>query len=145
MARVKVELPASFSFSTQIPVRITDINYGNHVGNDSLLSIIHESRMQLLSKYGFTELNCGGTALIMSDVAIEFRKELFYGDVVEASLAVTAFSKTGFEIYYQLSKTTDEQQVVVAKAKTGMLCFNYSSRQLEPVPALVRELLETVL
>jgi len=136
-------MPASYSFTTQIPVRITDINYGNHVGNDSVLSLIHECRMQFLAHNGYTELNCGGTGLIMYDVAIEFKKELFYGDVVEAHLAATAFSRNGFEIYYQLGKRTDDSFVLVANAKTGMLCYNYATRQLEKVPDIVRERLES--
>jgi acyl-CoA thioesterase FadM len=43
MARIKIELPQSFSFTCRIPVRITDINYGGHAGNDTVLSIIHEA------------------------------------------------------------------------------------------------------
>ncbi|WP_255669390.1 hypothetical protein [Myroides oncorhynchi] len=41
MARVKLNLPTEFIFETKIPVRITDLNYGNHLGNDKLLSISH--------------------------------------------------------------------------------------------------------
>ena len=78
MARVKVSLPSKFSFTTNIPVRITDLNYGEHVGNDSVLSIIHEARMQFLRYYGYTEMQFDGVSMIMSDVAIEFRNELFY-------------------------------------------------------------------
>ena len=87
MARIKIELPDTFSFSCQIPVRITDINYGGHVGNDTVLSIIHEARMQFFKKLGYTEMNFAGTGMIMADVAIEFKSELFYGDVVIASVA----------------------------------------------------------
>ena len=97
MARVKVELPGNFTFSAKIPVRITDINYGGHVGNDTILSILHEARVQYLKHYGYTELNCGGTGLIMSDVAIEFKNELFYEDTIIASVTATEFSKVAFE------------------------------------------------
>jgi acyl-CoA thioesterase FadM len=59
MARIKLQLPQQFIFSTLIPVRITDINYGNHVGNDAILSLLHEARMQFLNKAGYTELEFG--------------------------------------------------------------------------------------
>jgi len=36
MARIKILLPEHFSFSCSIPIRITDLNYGNHVGNDTV-------------------------------------------------------------------------------------------------------------
>jgi acyl-CoA thioester hydrolase len=140
---LKIELPSAFPFTTKIPVRITDLNYGNHVGNDALLSIIHECRMQFLAHHGYTELDCGGTGLIMSDVAIEFKKELFYGDVVEAQIATTDFTSFGFDVCYLLQKRYGEQLLTVAKAKTGMLCYNYEQQRLEKVPAAVREKLET--
>lgn len=71
MAKIKIELPNRFSFSTLIPVRITDINYGGHVGNDTVLSILHEARVQFLNHFGYQELNESGVGLIMKDVAID--------------------------------------------------------------------------
>ena len=57
MARIKIELPDNFPFTTSIPVRITDINYGGHVGNDTVLSIIHEARMQFLKSMAIQKWN----------------------------------------------------------------------------------------
>ena len=78
MARIKIKPPQQFSFSAEIPVRITDLNYGGHVGNDTILSILHEARAQFLRYHGYSELNLHGVGLIMSDVGIEFKSELFY-------------------------------------------------------------------
>ena len=134
MARVKLELPSAFSFQTTIPIRITDINYGGHVGNDSILSILHEARVQLLKEYGCDEKNFFGVGLIMSDVAIEFKKELFYGDIIHAYVTVSGFEKVSFDIFYKLEVPAGEKQVVVATAKTGMVCFNYTTKRIAPVP-----------
>src|SRR5688572_20541413 len=123
MARIKLALPSSYSFSTLIPIRITDLNYGNHLGNDAVLSLIHEARMQYLVSKGYTELELGGVGLIMSDAAIEFKAEAFYGDVLKAYVAATDFSKVGFDLYYKLVK--GEEETIVAIAKTGMICFDY--------------------
>ena len=134
MARIKLEIPKTFSFSARIPVRITDLNYGNHVGNDSILSIIHEARVQFLKYFELEELNFEGVDLIMSDVVIEFKNELFYGDVVIASVTATEFSKVAFEIYYKLEKESDGKKIPVAFAKTGMVCFDYDTRKITGVP-----------
>jgi acyl-CoA thioester hydrolase len=142
MSRVKISLPHQFSFSASIPIRIGDINYGNHVGNDAVLSIIHEARVQFLNSYGFTELNCGGAGLIMTDVAIEFKKEIFYGDVVEAKVAATNFTNIGFDLYYQLSVIRDNNPLLVAAAKTGMICYNYTQKKITAVPAAVKTALQ---
>lgn len=142
MARIKIELPANFVFSTTIPVRITDVNYGGHVGNDSILSMLHEARMQFLSSRDYSELSLEGVSLIMADVAIEFKAELFYGEEVIASVAATEFSKVGFELYYKLEKEVEGARKLVATAKTGMICFNYDTRKVAAVPALAAEKLQ---
>lgn len=134
MARIKIELPAAISFTTNIPVRITDVNYGGHVGNDAILSIIHEGRMQYLANYNYTELDFGGIGLIMSDVGIEFKGELFYKDIIIASITAGNFSKVGFDIYYKLEKEINGQLQLIAIAKTGMVGYDYSKKKIAPIP-----------
>ena len=135
MERVRVELSQHFSFTARIPVRITDVNYGGHVGNDTILSIMQEARMQYLKHFGYTELDFAGVGMIMSDVTIEFKNELFYGDTVNASVAAGEFSKVSFNLYYNLEKETkDGKHTPVAFAKTGMVCFDYNKKKISSVP-----------
>lgn len=97
--------------------------------------------MQFLSFHGYTELNCDGVGLIMADVGIEFKKELFYGDVVQVNIAATHFTPAGFNLYYQLLK---ENNIIAAAAKTGMVCYNYNRKKVTAVPSAVKEKLITV-
>jgi acyl-CoA thioester hydrolase len=136
MSRIKLTLPGKFSFTATIPVRITDLNYGNHVGNDAVLSIIHEARMQFLSHHGFAELDCAGVGLIMSDVGIEFKKEIFYGDVLSVNVAAVNFTSVGFDLYYQI---LNKENLVTALAKTGMVCYDYDKKKIAGVPVVVKE------
>jgi acyl-CoA thioesterase FadM len=137
MARIKIHLPDNFSFSCLIPVRITDINYGGHAGNDTVLSIIHEARMQFLKSMDYTEMEFAGVGMIMSDVAIEFKNELFYGDTIIASVVAGEISKIGFELIYQLETlrpADGERKVLIATAKTGMICYDYEKKKIVSVP-----------
>lgn len=134
MARIKIDLPDSFPFSTSIDIRITDLNYGGHVGNDTLLSLIHEARMRFLRHYNCTEMDFAGTGLIMSDAAVEFKSELFYGEQVKVSVAVTEISKVSFALCYLLEKPAAGKQVTVAIARTGMVCFNYTTKKIAAFP-----------
>jgi acyl-CoA thioester hydrolase len=130
MSRIRIELPSQFQFSTNIPVRITDLNYGGHVGNDTILSLLHEARMQFLKSFGYTEMKFEGASLIMSDVGIEFKKELFYGDIVTAFVTAINFSRASFDVYYQLLTNKE----IVATAKTGMVCYDYDIKKVVRVP-----------
>jgi acyl-CoA thioesterase FadM len=134
MPRTKLLLPENFNFTTNIPVRITDLNYGGHVGNDSILSLIHEIRVQFLRHHGYDELNIAGVGLIMADVTIEFKHELFYGEILRASVAAAEFSRIGFDLYYKLEKQTGEKWVSVTHARTGMVCYDYSLKKIAAVP-----------
>ncbi|MBW7951401.1 MAG: thioesterase family protein [Chitinophagaceae bacterium] len=134
MQRIKLELPENFSFTTSIPVRITDLNYGNHVGNDSFLSLIHEARMQFLNYYDYSELNFANTSLIMADAALEFKHELKYGDVVKISVTATNFDKIGFDIFYLLEIIVNNKNIIAGKAKTGMMCFDYVTKKKVSIP-----------
>jgi acyl-CoA thioester hydrolase len=134
MPRIKLLLPENFNFTVNIPVRITDLNYGGHVGNDSILSLIHEIRVQFLRHHDYDELNLAGVGLIMADVTIEFKHELFYGETLRASVAAAEFSRVGFDLYYKLEKQTGEKWVSVTHARTGMVCYDYSLKKIAAVP-----------
>ena len=135
MARIKIDLPTEFHFSTSIPVRITDLNYGGHVGNDTVLSLIHEARVQYLKSYGYEELNIEGIGLIMSDVAIEFKLELFYGDIINVSVTAGNFTSVAFDLFYKLEKSAESRLVVVAIGKTGMVCYDYEKEKIVAFPS----------
>ena len=135
MARIKIDLPGKFSFSTNIPIRITDINFGGHVGNDTILSIIHESRAKFFTHCGYTELNFGGVGTIMSDVAIEYKDQIYYGDEVYASVAVGEISKVAFDLFYKLEKkSSNGKESTVAFAKTWIVCYDYDKKKVAAIP-----------
>lgn len=134
MARVKIDIPKQILFSTRIGIRISDINYGGHVGNDSILSLLHEARLQWLRKNGMSELDFLGVGLIMSDAEIAFRSEIFHGEEVEIAIGMDTLSRTGFELFYRITHVKDGTVAVLAK--TGMVFYDY---QLKKVAILQEE------
>jgi acyl-CoA thioesterase FadM len=135
MARIKIEIPEKIHDSLIIPVRITDVNYGNHMGNDALVGIIHEARVQWLYKMGYNEMNIEGVSIIMSDLAVCYLSESFYGDQLEISMAVGEFTTAGFEIYYLIDTTREAKKITIAKAKTGIVFYDYKAKKIAAIPA----------
>ena len=142
MARIKIDIPEKVMATCVVPVRIADINYGNHVGNDAFVSIIHEARMQWLKQYGYTELNMEGIGLIMSDLAIEFKNESFYGDLIEVKLSAGEISRVAFELYYRLFAKRNDGHILLANAKTGMVCYDYDAKKVAAIPEKLKTILE---
>jgi acyl-CoA thioester hydrolase len=134
MARIRINLPDFFPFTTLLPVRITDLNYGGHVGNDAVLSLLHEARVQFLGRHGYSELNLAGASLIMGDVAIEFKREIFYGNSLRASVAAGEFTRAGFDLFYKLELGEEGKWLPAVYAKTGMVCYDYSTKKVVAVP-----------
>lgn len=137
MARVKLNFPKQNTiFSFQIPVRITDLNYGNHLGNDSLLSILHEARAAWLRTLGLTELNIGDCGLIMADVMVAYKNESYYGDVLDISIFVAEINPKSFDLYYRVKTNRNkDQELLIAEAKTGMVCYDYSISKICAIPS----------
>ncbi|MBI3142276.1 MAG: thioesterase family protein [Bacteroidetes bacterium] len=114
-------------------VRVTDLNYGNHLANHVVQVYLQEARMDFLRAHGLSEFNVGqGASLIQGDVAIVYQSEGFLADVIEISLTVAEFGNASFDMYYQLLNLT--RNAPLAIAKTRMVCFDYGLRTSIPVP-----------
>jgi acyl-CoA thioester hydrolase len=136
MARVKLDIPENPLFAATVPVRITDLNYGGHVGNDALLSILHEARVQFLAHFGFTEHNIGGKGIIMSDAVLVYKAEIFYGTTLTIEIGLTDPHTHGTDITYRVMDGENE----MARAKTGIVFFDYEKRKIVHMPEEFRTL-----
>lgn len=140
MARVKLELPEHFIFSTELEIRISEINYGGHLGNDSVLSLIHEARLRFLKHHGFSEQDVGGYGIIMVDAVIAYKSQGFHGDVLTVAVTVADVSKSGCDFYYHMKNKDSGKEVI--RAKTGVVFFDYQQQKVVGVPQIFKAVLE---
>lgn len=133
MARIKLELPETFIYTAEIKVRVTDLNYGGHVGNDTIVGMLQDARVQFLTNLGYKdELSVEGLGLIQTDLAVVYKAEVFLGETIKVHLNAVDFNKYGCDIVYQLvSKSSNKE---IARAKTGIVFFNYEERKIAQVP-----------
>ena len=141
MARIKIQIPEKFIFKTGIPIRITDINYGGHLGNDSVLSLVHEARLRFLKHLGYSESNVEGAGIIMIDAAVQYKSEGFYGDELLIEVAITDFSNLGCDFVFKLTSKNFNKEI--ALAKTGIVFFDYEKRKTAPVPVEFKNKIES--
>jgi acyl-CoA thioester hydrolase len=134
MARVTLLIPDQKVFSTLMDIRIGDINYGGHMGNDRVLTIMHEARLRFLKALGYkNEINIGkDTGMIVADSVVVYRAEAFHGDQVRVSIALDDFSAYGMDIFYLLENIETDQEI--ARGKTGIVFFNYKTRKVSRIP-----------
>jgi len=128
MARIKLEKCDSPLFSTVWDVTISQINYGNHMGNDSFLSMAHEARMRFFASHNMNEMSLFGCALIMSDAAVMYRSEVRWGEKLKIELMIKDIQEYGFDFIYGISSVADQREI--ARIKTGMNFFDYQQKKL---------------
>jgi len=135
MPRLQLDFPAEVRFTCELTVRASDLNYGNHVGNDSILTIMQEGRIQFYRSLGYqNELHFEGqVGHLVADSAIVYKSEAFLGDVLSIDIAISDFNKYGFDMFYRLRNKATGKDVAIGK--TGMVFFDYEKRKVASIPA----------
>ena len=139
MGRIKLEMPSVYHFKTELTVRITDINYGGHLGNSNVLALIHEARVRFLKSYGYSEIDVEGFGTIMLDSVVIYKAQAFAGEVLQIEVAAGEFSRIGCDIFYRITKKEGGAEVVWAK--TGIAVFDYANqKRISPPEAFIKKL-----
>ncbi|HJV80848.1 thioesterase family protein [Noviherbaspirillum sp.] len=138
MARLKLEFPEhQYYYSTQLTVRVTDINGANHLGNDSMISMISEARARFLFEFGIEENRDDGVGIIVTDLATTYKTEAHARDHLLFEVGVMDFNKYGGDITFRITRPADG--ALVAMAKSGFVFFNYKMKKVVPMPETFRD------
>ncbi len=130
--RVNIKKIDNYIFNTTLKVRISDLNYGNHLSNEMMLCYAQQARVDFLNSLGYGELTFAGKGIIMSDAAVIYKAEVHAADVLKIYLAIDDLKSVGFDFYYKITNNIDNR--VVAEVKTGIICFDYVSKKISPIP-----------
>jgi acyl-CoA thioesterase FadM len=133
MARLTLTFPEDqYYYTTLLTVRVTDINAGNHLGNDSMISMISEARARFLFEYGITETERDGTGIIVTDLATTYRAEAHARDQLLFEVGLMDFNKYGGDITFRITRPKDK--TLVAMAKQGFVFYNYKTGEVVAMP-----------
>lgn len=140
--RTPIDLPATFAFRTEIPVLASHINYGGHLDNALLLTLVSEARMRFLGSLGYSEKDVEGAGIIVASAAVQYRSEAFHGEILQVEMAAAHWGRCGCELLWRMSEAKSQREV--ARGSTGIVFFDYATRKVAPVPPLARERLSSV-
>lgn len=133
MGRLKLDFPNAL-FETELDIRISEINYGQHLGNDAVLALAHEARLRFLASKGFSEKDAGGVGLIMLDALIVYRAQARWGDRLLVQVALGEMRACDFEMFYRFLRKADLAEIAVVK--TTLAFFDYQKARIARMPAL---------
>ena len=132
LARIQIELPDRFSFSTTLTIYDQHINYRNHLDNSALGTLVSEARVRFFRAFGYSELDVEGCGIIVTDSAIQFRAEAFHGEVLVIEMTPADFNKYGFDLVYRVGEQSSGREV--ARGKIGIMCFDYAAKKPMVLP-----------
>lgn len=132
MARVRIDLPDRFSFSTELQIYSSHISEAGHLDNAQLLTLVSEARQRYFKSLGYTQLDVEGVGTVVADAAIQYVSEAFHGETLIFEMAAGEFSKYGFDLLYRVGEKDDAREV--ARGKVGIVFFDYAQRKIVPVP-----------
>jgi 4-hydroxybenzoyl-CoA thioesterase len=137
VSRVQIGLPERFAFATELALYIGHINYGGHLDNALLLTLVSEARVRYFKSLGYSELDVEGCGIVLADAAIQYRSEAFHGETMRIEMAPANFHARGFDLVWRMGERDTGREV--ARGKSGILFFDYARRKVMPVPdAFVR-------
>jgi 4-hydroxybenzoyl-CoA thioesterase len=140
MPRIQIELPVQFPFTTEITLYLSHMNYGGHLDNALLLTVVSEARARFFQSLGYSELDVEGVGIIVSDAALQYRSEAFHGEVMIVSMGAADFGSKGCDLLWCMNEKATNREV--ARGKTGIVFFDYATRKVTQVPANFRAKLE---
>lgn len=124
-------LPARFDFRTTLVVQARDINYGNHLGHDAAVSLLHEARRRWLAAGGYDEAGGAGAGLIMLELEVHYAAQAFWADRLEVAMAIAGLGAARCELRYRVQRAGQE----VLRARTLMGFYDYAARRPVRRPA----------
>ena len=136
MPRIKIDLPPRFVFSTEVPLYINHINYGNHLDNAAMLMLVSEARVRFFKALGWSELDVEGVGVIVADVAAQYRSEAFHGETMQIQFAASDFHDFGCDLVWRMSDLASGREV--ARGKHGIVFTDPATHRAASIPEAVR-------
>jgi len=140
MPRIVFELPAHFSFETEMQIYISHVNQGGHLDNAQLLTLVSEARVRFFQSLGYREAGVEGLSIVVGDIVAQYKSEGFHGETLRVQMLPTDFNKYGFDLVFCMTERSSQREV--ARGKIGVVFVNKQSRAVARVPAAFVERLK---
>ena len=132
MARIVFDLPPHFGFDTEVQVYINHVNYGGHLDNALLLTLVSEARVRFFKSLGWTESDVAGCPIVVGDLVAQYKSEGFHGETMRVRMLPQDFNRYGFDLAYCMDDVDTGREV--ARGKIGIVFIDRDTRKPAPVP-----------
>ena len=141
MPKIKLKEHEKYNYEYWTTIKVRDINYGRHLGNDALVGLLHEARLDLFHSFGCNELDLGDgkTGIILGDLAVQFKSQGYMFDKITIGIRIAEIKNASFRIFYRIKK----EENILALAETGIITFDYEENMISEIPGIFLEKLNS--
>jgi acyl-CoA thioester hydrolase len=127
-------------YISKYKVRISDINYGGHMGNERALVAFQQARIEWLETLGLSELNIGeDRGLIQRRANVEYLREISLGDILNIKIYPVEIKGSYFVLGHEVN---NQNGITVLTGNVTLGSFDYNNKKLAKIPNTLKEILE---
>ncbi|WP_219861318.1 acyl-CoA thioesterase [Vreelandella piezotolerans] len=140
MERVSLDFPlAAVIHRHSLTVRVTDMNYGRHLGHDALVSLLHEARAKAFMALDLPEWDMHGYPSVVVDLAVQYQQQARFPDALVIETAVPEPEGKALTIYQRVIKADTGD--VVATARVNKLLLDLAVGRPVAIPDALKQTL----
>jgi acyl-CoA thioester hydrolase len=124
-------------FTHTLQVRFRDLDALNHVNNSVYLTYLEETRIAFMHAHGVGGLSTPDSGTILARCEIDYRHPARLGETLVIEMNVGEVRRSSFEFVYRITRQDDER--LIASAKTVQVCYNYALNTPIRVPEAWRQ------
>ena len=101
-------------FTVDLTVRVADLNYGNHLGYNGLVSLLHHARLEYFKHFSINELDIDGATAYIKQLKVDYQGEAFLHDLLHFNYRVYETSRAVCTFEALITKNDDNAPVAQA-------------------------------
>lgn len=131
----------TYKYRNSVQLRFADMDSLGHVNNANYLTYVELVRCNYLNEILEISVDFSNMSVILAKAELEFLKPIKFGDKVEIACACTRIGTKSFELTYLMQQTDGKNSIMVLKAKTILVAFNYPENKTVEIPKKWRDAL----
>jgi acyl-CoA thioester hydrolase len=130
----------SSPFHTSWRVRFNEVDLQGVVHHTQIVTYLEIARVEYWRSLGisYRAMRDQGYEFIINKVAVEYKKPLYFDEVIEVSVAVKSMARASFVLEYKIRK---EDGGLAIEAQTGLLCSRVGTGKPAPLPDKYKDVL----
>lgn len=126
-------VPETYRFWTGEHVRFADLDPLGHANNNAIGTFFEVGRVDLFARAG-NPVSGGPLGVVLAHIAIDFRAELRYGDLVRIGTRVSRFGRTSIDVQAGLFRGDQ----CAATSEGVCVLIDMGPRRPTPIPDALR-------